>query len=152
MALTSPDYFDRDVIELPMSIDYMNTSRSLCHRILPTALVIALVTLGWVAAAPSLPGATGDIYTITSNPDFEAGDKGFGGFLRRLGYTVTVMPAGDTTYLTLDADTEAARAAKIAQLESYDLIRHQLQQGGGWQFRALWRGRSLSRRGLGDGQ
>lgn len=59
---------------------------------------------------------------ITSNPELEADGKGFGGFLRSLGYTVEVTPPGDVRYNTLDADAPEDRARKIAELESYDLI------------------------------
>jgi len=68
------------------------------------------------------PEPPGRILLVTSNPDLEQDQKGFGGFLRQLGYTVDVTPPGDVTYNTLDTDTSEERERKIGELEGYDLI------------------------------
>lgn len=87
-------------------------------------------TAGFVALLCStLVGhaASGRIYLITSNPGLEAGTNNFGGFLRQLGYTVTVMQdAGANPYEYLD-QIAATNATLFGQLVSeltnnYDLI------------------------------
>ena len=57
---------------------------------------------------------------FTANPELERGTKGIGGFLRSLGYTVTLEECGATSYRNLDTDPDAA--TKIAQIQAYDLI------------------------------
>lgn len=91
-------------------------------RYLPGRVVLALgctVAVFWSAQCLA---ASGRILIFTSNPDLEAGAKGFGGFLRALGYTADVTPPGDLRYTTLDADSPEDRATKIAELEACDLV------------------------------
>ena len=90
---------------------------------LPKRLAFISACAGVLLSAPT-PGhaASGSIYMITSNPENEVGTRGFAGFLRGLGYTVTVGPGSRDPHRTLDAEAPAAQAAKIAELESYNPI------------------------------
>src|SRR5437867_3691304 len=84
------------------------------------ALIIGLLTL--FSTQVGLQAATGNIYMFTANPELEQGTKGIGGFLRSLGYNVTVEPAGGGPYRALDADSPSVQSNKIAQLQAYNLI------------------------------
>ncbi|HOA62732.1 MAG: hypothetical protein KA191_17295 [Verrucomicrobia bacterium] len=87
-----------------------------------------LICLGGLLL-PAAPGlaASGKIYVFTSNPALEEGTNNFAGFLRGLGYTVTVLPnPGGSPYEILDVigTTNAAYQAElIAELTTnYDLL------------------------------
>lgn len=88
------------------------------------ALLCAVALLG--GAAPT-NAASGRIFVFTSNPALEDTTNNFGGFLRGLGYTVTVLQnPGASPYELLDVigTTNAEYQAQlIAELTSdYDLI------------------------------
>lgn len=90
---------------------------------LPRVLAAVFACCLLPALSPlSSTAASGNIYMITSNPSYEVENRGFAGFLRSLGYSVTVGEGSCDPYLALDTETPAVQAAKIAQLESYDLI------------------------------
>jgi hypothetical protein len=87
---------------------------------LPTVLALTLALAGVVMVPGVGHAASGNIYMITSNPEYEVGTRGFAGFLRSLGYSVVVGPGSCDPYLALDTDPDQAN--KIAQLQSYNLI------------------------------
>ena len=98
------------------------------HNILPLtgairkAPVLIAGLLALSLAQARLHAATGNIYMFTANPELEQGTHGVAGFLRSVGYNVTVEPAGGGPYRALDADSPSVQSNKIAQLQAYDLI------------------------------
>src|ERR1051326_4550647 len=104
------------------------TIRSMKHNILPLtgairkAPVLIAGLLALSLAQARLHAATGNIYMFTANPELEQGTHGVAGFLRSVGYNVTVEPAGGGPYRALDADSPSVQSNKIAQLQAYDLI------------------------------
>src|SRR6266581_1939765 len=86
------------------------------------APVVILNLLTLFLTQVGLQAATGNIYMLTANPELEQGTHGIGGFLRSLGYNVTVEPPGGGPYRALDADSPSVQSNKIAELQAYDLI------------------------------
>jgi hypothetical protein len=101
-------------------------------RFLAVALACASLLTG-----PSLShAASGRIYMFTTTPAIEAGTNGLAGFLRGLGYTVTVeQDAGVDPYETLDViltNNPAQYATLVSELtNNYDLIIVQREYGSG---------------------
>ena len=98
----------------------MNLANLFRSTPLRTALPLTLVLASVLVSPCGSHAASGNIYMVTSNPEYEASTRGFAGFLRSLGYSVVVGPGSCDPYLALDTDPD--QAAKIAQLESYNLI------------------------------
>ena len=102
----------------------------------PKFLAVGLAC-GSLLAGPLLShAASGRIYMFTTTPAIEAGTNGFAGFLRGLGYTVTVeQDAGVDPYESLDViqtNNPAQYATLIGQLTTnYDLIIVQREYGSG---------------------
>ena len=71
-------------------------------------LLLSGLGVSLACVAPAAQAAPGRICLFTANPDLEAGTKGFGGFLRGLGYTVVVEESGGGPYEALDTNPEAA--------------------------------------------
>ena len=95
------------------------------HKIVSTGRVRSAVALWSILlslflAPQCLQAATGNIYMFTANPELERGNKGIGGFLRSLGYNVTLEECGVSSYRNLDTDADAT--TKIAQIQAYDLV------------------------------
>jgi hypothetical protein len=110
-------------------------------------LTVALACASLLTGPSLSHAASGSIYMFTTTPTYEAGTNGLAGFLRGLGYTVTVMQdAGADPYETLDViqtNNPAQYATLIAQLTSYNLIIVQREYGSGTLAstateRALW--------------
>ncbi len=83
---------------------------------------LLIILLSLFLAPQWLHAATGNIYMFTANPELEQGSHGIGGFLRSLGYNVTVEPPGGGPYRALDEDSPSVQSNKIAELQAYDLI------------------------------
>lgn len=92
-----------------------------------TTLAAGLVLAGlWLGVAQG-NAASGRIFMFTTQTDLENSTNSFGGFLRSLGYTVTVLPnPGFSYYEALDLvgqTNQALQGQLIAQLTNdYDLI------------------------------
>jgi hypothetical protein len=90
------------------------------------SLIITLACATLLAAPSVAKAASGKIYMFTQNPSLEAGTSNFGGFLRSLGYTVTVeQNAGANAYEILDvigSTNQPLQAQLISELTNYDLI------------------------------